>query len=194
MSAARQTRGRVNIQPPGLNICAAQSRTENARFCRIAGVAGPHTYALARIPLTMAAIVNPALAFLPESAADSAPSFCPWRPTCACTPERPVPEGVSAALAVRSIPVAAWPGGSNWRPEGIIVRFVRHRPSPRCQRAAAASPLGCHDGSRDRPGGRDWRGYPEAACGVSWPASATAASSAANSSDQPLKGIAGRSL
>ena len=119
---------------------------------------------------------------------------CPRRPTCVCTPERPVPEGVSAALAVRSIPVASRPGASNWRPERVIVRFVRHRPSARCQRAAAASPLGCHDGSRDRPGGRDWRGYPEGASGVSWPASATAASSAANSSDQPLKGIAGRSL
>ena len=51
---------------------------------------------------------------------------------------------------------------------------------------------------RLHPGGlrppTDWRGYPEGASGVSWPASATAASSAANSSDQPLKGIAGRSL
>ena len=75
MPAARQTRGRVNIQPPSLNIYAVQYRTANARFCRIAGVAGPHTYALAHIPLTMAAIVNPALAFLPKSAADSAPSF-----------------------------------------------------------------------------------------------------------------------
>jgi hypothetical protein len=129
-------------------------RAAGTHSCRIAG---PHTYALAHIPLTTVAIVNPALAFLPESAADSAPSFCPRRPTRVCTPERPVPEGVSAALAVRSIPVAARPGGSNWRPERIIVRFVRHRPSARCQRAAVASPLGCHDGSRDTPGGRDLR-------------------------------------
>jgi hypothetical protein len=165
------------------------------RTCRICGSCRPsYLCASARIPLTMAAIVNPALAFLPASAAELCAIVCPRRPTCACTPERPVPEGVSAALTVRSIPVAARPGGSNWRPQRIIVRFVRHRPSACCQRAAAASPLGCHDGSRDRPGGQDWRGYPQAAGGVSWPASATAASSAANSSDQPLKGIAGRSL
>jgi hypothetical protein len=34
MSAARQTRGRLNMQPPGLNIYAEHSCTENARFCR----------------------------------------------------------------------------------------------------------------------------------------------------------------
>ena len=33
-SAAQQTRGRLNMQPPGLNIYASQSRTENARSCR----------------------------------------------------------------------------------------------------------------------------------------------------------------
>jgi hypothetical protein len=34
MSASRQTRGRLNMQPSGLNIYAARSCTENARFCR----------------------------------------------------------------------------------------------------------------------------------------------------------------
>ena len=35
MSAARQTRGRLNMQPPGLNIYAEQPCTENARFWRM---------------------------------------------------------------------------------------------------------------------------------------------------------------
>ena len=34
MSAAQQNRCRLDIQPPGLNIYASQSRTENARTCR----------------------------------------------------------------------------------------------------------------------------------------------------------------
>jgi hypothetical protein len=34
MSASRQTRGRLNMQPSGLNIYTARSCTENARFCR----------------------------------------------------------------------------------------------------------------------------------------------------------------
>jgi hypothetical protein len=33
VSAARQTRVRLNMPPPGLNIYAAQSCTENTRFC-----------------------------------------------------------------------------------------------------------------------------------------------------------------
>jgi hypothetical protein len=34
MIAARQTRGQLNMQLPGLNIYAEQSCTENARICR----------------------------------------------------------------------------------------------------------------------------------------------------------------
>jgi hypothetical protein len=34
MSASRYTRGRLNMQPSGLNIYAARSCAENARFCR----------------------------------------------------------------------------------------------------------------------------------------------------------------
>jgi hypothetical protein len=35
MSAAQQSRCRLDMQPPGLNIYASQSRTANARTCRI---------------------------------------------------------------------------------------------------------------------------------------------------------------
>jgi len=34
MSAAQPTRGRLNMQPPGLNSYASPSCTENARTCR----------------------------------------------------------------------------------------------------------------------------------------------------------------
>ena len=37
MSAAQQTRGRLNMQPPGLNIYASQSRTPRSRSCREQG-------------------------------------------------------------------------------------------------------------------------------------------------------------
>ena len=36
ISAAQQNRCRLDIQPPGLNIYASQSRMENARTCRMA--------------------------------------------------------------------------------------------------------------------------------------------------------------
>jgi hypothetical protein len=38
MSAALQTRCRLNMQPPGLNIYASRPRTENARTCRMVRV------------------------------------------------------------------------------------------------------------------------------------------------------------
>ena len=70
--------------------------------------------------------------------------------------------------------------------------------APPADPPVAADPPADPPADRLHPGGlrppTDWRGYPEGASGVSWPASATAASSAANSSDQPPKGIAGRSL
>jgi hypothetical protein len=40
MSAARQTGGQLNMQPPGLNIYAEQPCTENARFCMTGRGAG----------------------------------------------------------------------------------------------------------------------------------------------------------
>jgi len=41
MSAAQPTRCRLNMQPPGLNIYASQSRTENSRSCRGQGRSVP---------------------------------------------------------------------------------------------------------------------------------------------------------
>ena len=40
MSAARQSRGRLNIQAPGLHIYTPQSWTKNARSCRRQGLPG----------------------------------------------------------------------------------------------------------------------------------------------------------
>ena len=47
MSAALQTRCRLNTQPPGPKIYASRPRAENARTCRMASVSGWVSYGLA---------------------------------------------------------------------------------------------------------------------------------------------------
>ena len=56
MSAAQRTRGRPNMQPPGLNIYTPQSSTENARSCRDSG----------------------AMDWWAELSAEPPPSWCRW--------------------------------------------------------------------------------------------------------------------